>query len=513
MKLISHWAATFALACLATAHHASAEIRPAPCFSSNMILQRDVPARLAGYADEGEKVTVKIGNRVVAETMGKGEKQPWIVSLPVLKVGPVPDITLEGKNTVTLTNLLAGDVWVCSGQSNMEMSLQAGPWCKYGGVLNVDREVAAASHPQIRLFTALAKKPWMVCEPENAKSFSASGYFFGRELQQQLKVPIGLLQAAVGGTPAEYWTPRSAREAWPDFAPALESAKKTLEKLKPQFDADRLAMTAWSKAAEEARKNGQPAPERPKPKLTSSEEERVRAAIHVNTVGSGYASRIKPLTTMTIKGVIWYQGEGNVGREQEYTELMAQLIGGWRAEWGQGDFPFLIMQLVNFGGDGNWPALRAAQATVADSVPNTGMAVGIDIGDPKNIHPANKQEVGRRLALVALKQVYGRDMVASGPKLSGARIEAGKVVLSFDPGGKEQQLVLKPGEATGFEVAGEDGKFQPAAAQLQANTITLAVPAVQKPCAVRYAWDANPPAVLFNTFGLPAMPFYQGNFK
>ncbi|NQU44431.1 9-O-acetylesterase, partial [bacterium] len=206
-----------------------------------MVLQRDVPARISGYADAGESVLVKLGDQIVGETVGAGAEKPWTVMLPVLKAGTIPDITIEGKNPVKLTNLLAGDVWVCSGQSNMEQTLAMGPWCKYGGVVNEAQELVAANHPTIRMFTALSKEPWSLCTPESAKSFSAAGYFFGRELQQHLDVPIGLIQAAAGGTPAEYWTPRAVREAWPGFAPALESAQKVLNELQPLFDADRLA--------------------------------------------------------------------------------------------------------------------------------------------------------------------------------------------------------------------------------------------------------------------------------
>jgi sialate O-acetylesterase len=177
---------------------------------------------------------------------------------------------------------------------------------------------------------------------------------------------------------------------------------------------------------------------------------------------------------------------------------------------GAGDFPFLIMQLVNFGsGNGAWPALRAAQQTVVETVPNTALAVGIDIGDPKNIHPANKQKVGRRLALVALKQVYGRDVVAAGPKPTAAHFESGKVVLTFDPGGQEQRVVLKTSDESGFEEAGVNGKFQPASAETHENTITVTAPWVHEPHAVRYAWRGNPPATVFNTDGLPAAPFQR----
>ncbi|MEI6644552.1 MAG: sialate O-acetylesterase [bacterium] len=488
------------LTSLVTLDNAFGEVRLMPCFSSDMVLQRDVPAKIAGWADAGEAVVVKLGNQVVGKTVGAGTNA-WSVTLPVFKAGAIPDLTIEGKNSVTLTNLLAGDVWICSGQSNME-------WCRWDGVMNGERELLAANHPRLRLFTALSKKPWLPCSPETTKDFSAVGYFFGRELQRQLDVPVGLVVAAAGGTPAEFWTPREAREAWAGYAAARESAKKVLQEFQSQYEADRHAVLEWRKAFAEAKRNGQPAPVLPTPKLTAAQEERVRPAIHIDKVGAGYLSRIKPLTAMTIKGAIWYQGESNAERAVEYAELMTQLIGGWRRGWGQGDFPFLIMQLVNYGsGSGNWPALRAAQQAVADTVPNTGLAVGIDIGEPKNIHPKNKQEVGRRLALVALKQVYGKDIVDKGPKLVSVTCAGEKIILRFDPGNKEQRLAFKPSSDSGFEVAGADGKFVTVNAMAQENAITLTVSTIHEPRVVRYAWKDSPCATLFNSAGLPAAPF------
>jgi sialate O-acetylesterase len=443
-----------------------ADIRLADCFGSGMVLQRDIPARISGYADQGESVTVTIGDQVVGQTTGAGPGRPWSVILPVFRAGPVADITVMGKNDVTLTNLLSGDVWVCSGQSNMDMSLVKGPWCPYGGVANAAEEVAAADYPRIRLFTSSGKKGWTACTPESAKSFSAAGYFFGRELQRELDVPIGLVQTAIGGTPAEYWTPRAAREAWPGFAAELESAREVLRELKPIFDAD--------------------------------------------TTGQGYAARVKPLTVMRVKGVLWYQGEANAARAEQYAELMTQLIGGWRADWGQPDLPFVIMQLVNFGdGSGAWPAMRAAQQRVAETVPHASLAVGIDIGDSKNIHPKNKQDVGKRLALAALKDVYKKDVVSSGPVVQSAEFNNGKVTLMFDSCGEGQQLVFNPGEGSGFELAGVDGVFLPASVEQNEDTLILLAAGMNAPQVMRYAWSDNPVATLFNTAGLPAAPFQE----
>lgn len=502
------------LAPLVTLNTAFGEIRLMPCFSSDMVFQREVPARIAGWADVGEAVVVKLGDKVVGKTVGAGVGTVWTVTLPVFKSGAIPDLTIEGKNSITLTHLLAGDVWICSGQSNMEMSLQAGPWCKYGGVLNVEQEVAAAVYPQLRLFNAREKEPWRMCTPESAKCFSAAGYFFGRELAQQLAVPVGLVQVAVGGTAAEYWLPRVARETWPGFAVALKEAQQTQRELGPLEEADRSVLAQWQKTVDEAKKSGSPLPPKPLPRLEPKQKERLYTAHIVENTGFYYDKRIAPLTMMPIKGAIWYQGEANIPRHAEYQELMTQLIGSWRQAWGQAEMPFLIMQLVNFGspsGQGNslWSELRAAQQRVAETVPHVGLAVGIDIGEPNNIHPKNKQEVGRRLALVALKQVYGQDVVATGPKLISATCAVGKVTLRFEPGDKGQSLVLKSGADSGFEVAGKDGKFVTALVAVQGHTITLSVPTVTDPRVVRYAWKDSPCVTLFNTTGLPAAPFQK----
>lgn len=485
-----------------------ADVRLSPCFTSNMVIQREVPTRLTGWAEEGEVVRVKIGDRVVAETVGRGSQSTWMVTIPAFPAGKVPDITLEGSNSITLTNLLAGELWVCSGQSNMEMTMAAGPWCTYGGVVNEAKEISEADFPEIRLFTSGAKGGWMACTPETVKAFSATAYFFGRRLHQELNVPVGLAVAAAGGTPAEYWTPRAAREAAPGYAEELARAKEVLGgELKRLFDSERRAVNGWRKAVAVARENGTPEPPRPDRLLTIEQEESVTTAIHTVSAGSGYEARVKPLTAMTVKGVIWYQGESNVPRTDQYADLIKLLISGWRADWHRPELPFLIMQLVNFRGGPGWPALRAAQQAVVDAVPDTAIAVGIDIGDPRDIHPKNKQEVGRRLALVALNKVYGQDLVASGPRVTGVRLRESAVVLSLDPGGVGQGLVLNGGG--GFELAGADGLFQPASAVLEGDTIVVQADSVGSPGAVRYAWEDNPDATLYNTAGLPAAPFLR----
>lgn len=490
--------------------HVYADVQLMSVFSSNMVVQRDAPTKIAGWADVGEVIVIKLGDQVVGQAVGLGQGKSWSVALPVLKAGPIPNITIEGKNTLVLSNLLAGDVWVCSGQSNMEMTLSNGPSCKYGGVLDADHEVSSASNPNIRVYNSSSKKPWINCEPENAKMFSAAAYFFARKLEQELDVPIGLIVAAIGGSPAEYWVPRQVRRQWSGYEAASQSASRILSELRPQFDADRKAALEWPKAAEEATKKGQPLPERPNPTLTKDQEDKVRWALHVEGTGRGYESRIKPLTAIPIKGVIWYQGEANAERSSEYVELMTQLISGWRKDWDQRDFPFLLMQLVNFESKaGTWPALRAAQQALSDEIPKVGMAVGIDIGEANNIHPKNKQEIGRRLALLALKDVYDREIVASGPRIQSASFNGNYVKVAFDVGGANQKLVLKSLNPSGFEIAGADGVFYPADALIRDSEVIVSAVSVPNPAAIRYAWADNPPATVFNSEGLPAAPFLK----
>ena len=494
-----------------------AAVKLAPFLTSNMVLQRDVPVRLSGWADAGEAVVVNLGDSVVGKTVGAGEKTPWVVMLPAQKAGVLPDLVFQGKNTIRLTNLLAGDVWICSGQSNMEMPLEPRP--SFGGVLNWKKEVSAAKHPQIRLLD-LKTGGWKLCTPDNTKSFSAAGYFFGRELHKHLNVPVGLVQAAVGGTMAQLWTPRTELDGTPEFAASTDDAKRIVEQLLPLQIKHQQLMTGWQKELKEAKALGGALPKCPESTYSIPDMDRMQWA--QSTLGAGrlFSSRILPLTPMTIKGVIWYQGESNASYASAYAGLMKKLIRGWRSHWKQGDFPFLLMQLVNQEIPPNqrpwdFAALRSAQQTVAGTVPNTGMAVGIDIGMAQNGHPPNKQDVGRRLALVALKKVYGKKIVAAGPQLGHVGFSDKMVAVHFDPGGCAQQLVLKKDGPSGFELAGEDARFIPASAVLKGNTINLSATGVEQPVAIRYAWANNPPSTLFNTAGLPAAPFYRHhkNFK
>lgn len=480
-----------------------AGVRLAPGFSSGMVLQRDVPARLAGWADEGEKIQIKSGGQVVAESIGRGQQTMWSVELPVLKAGPVPDLVIQGNNTITLTDLLAGDVWVCSGQSNMEMTPHA-----YGGINNAAEEVAKAGNPLLRFYISTNNSgPWTACTPESTAKFSAAGYYFGSFLQKELQVPIGLILAATGGSRAEPWAPPALREALPEKA--REGARKTLAELLPVWTVENDAIVKWRQEEKKAKEAGLPPPVQPVRTLTSEQQQAVADARAVENMGSLFTPKIQPVTSQTIKGVLWYQGESNAEAKGDYVWLMGQVISGWRAAWRQDDLPFILMQLVNFHSKttNKWVQMRADQQTIAETVPHCHIAIGLDLGDAKTIHPPDKKGVGTRLALVALKEVYGRNVTAHGPRVAEVSPEGDAVRIRFDAGGMDEKVVLKTASGTGLELAGRDKKFFPATTRLEEGSLVLEAAPVQAPQWVRYGWCDNPDVTLFNSSGLPAAPF------
>ena len=482
--------------------------------NSNMVIQRDRPATLWGWADAGEKVTVKLGHQVVAQTTGKGNGESWKIQIPAQKAGPIPDLTISGdSNSVTLTNVLAGEVWLCSGQSNMDMQVNRGPW----KIRDADQEITQANHPQIRFYTeqrgiaaapsSLTQGSWEVCSPETVGRASAVAYFFGREVQARLGVPVGLVISSYGGTSVERWMPKEAIQADPILVALLEKAQKAKAELAPLAAADSAAMQDWRGKVEQAKAANQPLPQRPAYKMTPSQQNCFTDSAQIASYSSFYNGRIHPLTPMTIAGALWYQGEANARRGEFYRQSLTKMIEAWRSAFGQ-QFPFLIVQLPGFSAPvvsnafGTLPLVREAQEQVALTVPNCGIATAIDIGDAKNIHPINKQEVGRRLALVALKQVYGQKIIANGPRYAGARFENGKALVRFEA---EGGLILK--NNGGFQVAGEDRAFSPASAVVVGDTLEVSSPSVPKPVAVRYAFLNGPETSLFNGEGLPAFPF------
>ncbi|MEX0775102.1 MAG: sialate O-acetylesterase [Phycisphaeraceae bacterium] len=489
------------------------DVRLPHVIGSGMVLQREAAAPLWGWADPGETVTVTLGDTKLAPVQA-GADGKWMVKLPPQKAGGPVRITVAGKNTIELDDILFGDVWLCSGQSNMEMSPQR--------IDNAVEEMGAARYPSIRLFSVgrkVAQTPqddcegqWQACDPITVRTFSAVGYFFGRDLHKELDVPIGLINSSWGGTPAEAWTPLATLQAEPEFATILqrtENYANTYPQLLEKYEAD---LARWETVAALAKEDGQPVPRKPNAPPKTANNPQLPAVL--------YNARIHPLVPFAIKGAIWYQGESNAGRAWQYRTLLPAMITSWRQTWtaagqlepGQGDFPFGIVQLANYTkrldqpAESTWAELREAQVLTAKNVPNCGLAVIIDIGDAKDIHPTNKQDVGKRLALWALAQVYAKDVEYSGPVYDTMKIEGNTIRLTFShvKGG----LVIKEGDTLkGFAIAGDDRKFVWADARIDGDSVIVSSPAAGQPVAVRYAWASNPECNLFNKADLPASPF------
>jgi len=487
---------------------ASAEVRTAAVFSDNMVLQQGKAVAVWGWADPGEKVRVTFGKcsgSAVADKQGN-----WKVSIGPLNVNST-GIELR-VNTLIFKNVLVGEVWVCSGQSNMG-------W-KVTGAKNPAEEIAdAKNYPLVRLFTVAnvtsptplndTKGEWTVASPESVGRFSAVGYFFGRELHKNLKVPIGLINSSWGGTPAEAWTSRKQLETV-GFLKAAANKWDQRVKNYDSFAANKKyeeKLAVWVHAAAIAKAMKKPAPRRPrKPSHPESSPQRP---------ASLYNGMIAPISQLTIAGVIWYQGESNARRAKEYRTLFPLMISNWRKDWNQGDFPFLFVQLANFLAvqaqpvqtDASWPFLREAQ-TMTLSLKNTAMASAIDIGDAGNIHPKNKQDVGRRLSLAARSIAYKQKNVFSGPMYKSMKIVKGKIELTFDHA--EAGLETRDGgDLKGFAIAGKDGKWLWAKAKIEGSKVVVWSDEVSAPTAVRYGWANNPIGNLNNAGAesLPANPF------
>ena len=482
----------------------NADVSLPALFKNNAVLQRGIKVPVWGTADPGERVTVSIKSQkatTVADTEGN-----WMVWLNPMDAGGPFDMKVSGNNEITVTNILIGDVWLCSGQSNMQWPVNLS--------MNASQEIQEADYPEIRLFTVsnkVADKPeknvrgrWVVSAKNTVGSFSAVGYFFGRELYKELKVPIGLIHSSWGGTPIEVWTSREVLESNSSFRQFITRWDRALENYNKARERYEQRLLEWETEAETARQAGEPVPPRPGAPAALQNFQQQPSCL--------FNGMIAPLIPYAIKGVIWYQGESNAGEARKYQKLFPAMIQDWRNRWGQGDFPFLFVQLANFmkeqtrPSEGGWAELREAQLLTFLSVPGTGMAVTIDIGDANDIHPKNKQEVGRRLALAALGVAYDKKIIYSGPIYDTMTIEGNKIRLRFKHTGSG--LVSKDGEKLkGFAIAGEDRKFVWANAQIDGNTVLVWSDEIPDPVAVRYGWANNPVCNLYNKEGLPASPF------
>lgn len=452
-----------------------ADVAPHPIFSDNMVLQQGVDFVVWGTADPEEAVNVTLEKRtpnsvsatgvgVIADKEGK-----WSAKFGPQLAGTGYTLRVKGKNTVEFKNVAIGEVWVCSGQSNMEMSVD--------GSETPDAVKKAAKNPNLRLFTVHKRataKPiddqgdlkhftkWDESAPDTVGGFSAVAYHFGQKLQKELGVPVGLIHTSWGGTPAEAWTSTEALAAEPSLKHYADSAGK-----------------------------GKPGG---------------------GTPGALYNAMIHPLLQFKVKGAIWYQGESNNGKAYEYRTLLPTMIEDWRKKFGC-DLPFMIVQLAPYGNGKNnssgvtYAELRDAQFYTSKKLPKCGLAVITDVGHETDIHPKPKQPVGERLALAALAKAYDKKIVYSGPEFKSAMFDGGKATLTFNSVGGG--LIAKGGDPTGFTIAGKDGVFHPAKAEIRGNTIIAFSELVPDPTAVRYGWVnyAKPTLNLFNKEGLPASPF------
>ena len=479
---------------------AQADVRLGPIFTDHAVLQRDKPLQIWGSADSGEKVQVEFAGReatTVADVTGK-----WRVLLPALPASDQPStLVVRGKNTWSRTDMVVGEVWLASGQSNMEWTVSRSD--------RAEDEIAAARLPGIRhlkIVKKVSSEPldtaegaWRVASPETAGGFTAAGYFFARDLHRELGVPIGIVHSSWGGTPIEAWLPPATLGSDPDFEVVNERWAKTLADYPARKIEHEARVAAWNAEAAAAKAKGE-AFTKTKPRAPSGPG-------HQNTPTGLYNGMIHPLSPFAFRGVIWYQGEANGGRALEYRKLFPAMITGWRRAFGRDDLSFYWVQLANYNaGDAQgtaWAFLREAQDRTL-SLPSTGQAVAIDIGNPKDIHPTNKQEVGRRLALIALAKDYGRPVEFSGPRFVAAKVERSQVRVTFT----EARGLHSRGPAPElFEIAGSDRVFVPAEARIEGEAVVVSSPKVSVPFAVRYAWRHSPAATLYNAAGLPAVPF------
>lgn len=502
-----------------------AEVCLPAVISDHMVLQANAPAAIWGRADANEEVKVEFDGQTKSTKAAADGK--WLIKLDKLQPSAQPQtLTVSGTNKIAIQDVLIGEVWLASGQSNMEMRIKDK---MHGLVDNADAEIAAAKHPEIRVFVhdvpfeiyqqpVPADEPaqdragsWRVCSPETVGDFSAMGYFFARDLLAEIKQPIGILTSAVGGTPIEAWTSVSAQQSAPELQLLLEDWNKRLtgfepERVQKKFLEDK---SAWLKTRAAAIKAKQPAPKAPLPFKN----------IAVMKPGGLFNSMIAPLVPYTIRGVIWYQGERNAAGPFTtlYGAQLNTLIADWRARWSD-DFHFAFVQLPAVKGVQKLPsepkgwgvAVRDLQRRTL-GVPHTSMAITMDLGGEINGHPTNKAEYAKRLSTIVLHDVYQKAIaLPTGPLLKTATTEKGQIVLTFD---HTDGLKAKSGELEGFAIAGADGKFVWASAKIEQGKVIVWNDKITEPKAVHYSFAGMPKGNLVNAANLPASPFRTDDWK
>ena len=481
---------------------AQAEVKPSALFTDHMVLQRDRDVPVWGTADPGEAVKVTFNGQARSTTAGADGK--WMVRLGKLKAGGPFEMQIEGKNAIVIHDVLVGEVWLATGQSNMVFTVSKKAQF-FAGMLDEDKEIAAANYPEIRMYTEKTVKAyapqdqalgdWKVCSPDTVGAFSAIGYLFARDLQQQLHVPIGIVTVAFGASTAEAWMPREALAGDAQLKPLLDrfDAREAYFKDHPH------AMAADAPPGPQTL-NARTAAPRAGPMFDPADDQ------HEPTVL--FNGMMHPVVPYAVRGAIWYQGESIVdGRQgvELYPHVMETLVAQWRKLWDEGDFPFYAVQLPALRNVSNNPMVREQQAKIL-SLPNAGLAVTIDVGDPDNVHPKDKEPVAQRLALIALAKTYGHKEEYSGPVYTSMKIQGSAIRLRFTHA--DGGLVAKGGPLQWFQIAGADQHFVDAQAVIEGDSVVVKSGQVPAPVAVRYAWDNYPFGCnLHNAAGLPAAPF------
>jgi len=493
---------------------ARAEVRLHNLFTDHMVLQQGTKVPVWGWADEGERVTVEFRGQRVSTTAKDGR---WMVQLKNLKPGPAETLKVSGlrkgakgavdqHSMAQVNDVLVGEVWLASGQSNMEWAMRSS--------FNSSNDIALSANPNIRLFTVPklklnaptnnVKSKWVECGPETVPGFSAVAYYFARDLQKALGVPVGVIHTSWGGSPAEVWIREDL------MLKDKEYKRDMLDTYAASHDKYLASLEAWKKEKAEAEKAEQPFTKR-QPYADWKPAEL-------------YNGMIANLIPYAVNGAIWYQGESNAGRAWQYRRLFADMIKNWRNDWNR-DFTFLEVQLAPYDKSkrrsleqitavpvaSDWAELREAQLLTTKNLKKVGMAVITDVGDKDDIHPTKKEPVGARLALLARKITYGEKIVADGPTLTGAKFKEGRATLSF--GNVGGGLEAHEGALTGFAIAGTNQVFAWATAAIEGDKVVVSNPAVPQPVAVRYGWADFPVVNLFNKKGLPATPFRTDDWK
>ncbi len=484
---------------------ATEKLSVADVFTNSMVLQRDAKVKIWGNAANNTEIVVEF-NHQLKKTKAKDGK--WMITLQAMPFGGPYEMEISaGNDQIKLTDILIGDVWLAGGQSNMEFALRRES--------HASEEIPTANNPNIRYFKAprkiyptqeIEKQYWVKCTPETAGEMSAIAYYFARDIQRELNIPIGIIQAPFGGTTAEAWMSRELLVSNPNFKPIVARYDSVINNYRTnEYDSLYADFQNKTEAYNDSIKKGFKKAEKPEEPLGERNFRRPYAL---------YYNMLKPLMPYTLKGIIFYQGESNTARGYQYRTLFPAMISEWRKGFEQGNLPFLFIQLPKFETKTReWEELREAQLLTSKKVKNTGMAVAFDQGNPKNIHPTDKKIVAHRLTQLALGKVYNRKIIYQGPDLKSMKINQNQIILSFNNIGGG--LITSDGslELKGFSICGLDGVFYPAKAIIVNNTVVLSSDSVPNPKNVRYAWANSMDINFFNKDGFPASPFRTDNFQ